>query len=395
MISQRRSPLMPSLAGLSPHGSRVERPMPTPDEIAHQFEVRVKQECTDDRAYEIKTCVVKKGPQAYKRVALRTFADPATGELKKREFTAQTWGLRKDGVGFAFEEKPSYSWRCENDEVEALRRFLDQEMDTAGQYRLIRGGSDFETLLSQVEAGEINGDDLARLVGSAKGTAGFLEAMARSETGQLLAEAVEVQHRRDALAEFRELIEDPHTTERQLHAFLKGQTWIFGGRYIGEAARQRLTTEDVLDIPLLQADGALHVVELKKAAVARLVEQPRSHLIVGPEVHEAVSQAINYLRSLDEQRDTVLANFKTECRRSFATVLIGHPMHARDGRDPKEIADAFRTYNSHLARVEVMTYRELVDSAERALNFVEPEEDAPEPGPDPWTDGDPWGEPPF
>jgi hypothetical protein len=43
------------------------------------------------------------------------------------------------------------------------------------------------------------------------------------------------------------------------------------------------------------------------------------------------------------------------------------------GRRPNNLSQAdgpnYPVYNSHLSRVEVVTYQELVDTAERALNF--------------------------
>lgn len=43
----------------------------------------------------------------------------------------------------------------------------------------------------------------------------------------------------------------------------------------------------------------------------KLVTKPRSHVIVGPEVHEATLQAINYLRTLDEKRDAINPDFRS------------------------------------------------------------------------------------
>ncbi|WP_326919837.1 Shedu anti-phage system protein SduA domain-containing protein [Actinophytocola sp.] len=93
----------------------------------------------------------------------------------------------------------------------------------------------------------------------------------------------------------REIAEEIASTESDLHTALKQQTWIFGGRYVKGLARRRLATLDEIDIPLLRGDGSLHVIELKRAAVPNLVEKPRSHCAVGPDVHRAVAQAANDL----------------------------------------------------------------------------------------------------
>jgi len=85
---------------------------------------------------------------------------------------------------------------------------------------------------------------------------------------------------------------------------------------------------------------------------------------------------MNYLCHLDEERDHILARFKIEARRATGTVLIGHPDFVSDFSD-EEIAGTLRIYNSHLSRVEVMHYRDLIESAERALALAENPPDEP------------------
>jgi hypothetical protein len=209
----------------------------------------------------------------------------------------------------------------------------------------------------------------------------MVSALAASSDGTLLAEAVELQRRRAQLDQLRRIVEDPDSQERRdLHPQLKQMAWIFGGRYIGESRRKELTTGDILDIPLLRPDGSLHVVELKGANIPKLVHRYRGPsnpqavagqneelpLIVGTEVHEAVGQVMNYLCHLDEERDHIRARFRIEARRATGTVLIGHPDFVADFSDD-EIASTLRIYNSHLSRVEVMHYRDLIENAERAL----------------------------
>ena len=179
-----------------------------------------------------------------------------------------------------------------------------------------------------------------------------VEEISEIPGSELIAQAVQWRRRRSSLARLRTVIESPQSTERDIHKELKQQTWIFGGRYVKEIARRRLTTTDEIDIPLLRGDGSLHVLELKKAVIPNLVEPLRSHYAVGTEVHRAVSQAVNYLRSLDENRALILAEHGIECRRTFATVLIGHPKFIDHAHDPAEVAATLRTYNAALSRIE-------------------------------------------
>ncbi|MEV5470165.1 hypothetical protein AB0N37_31845 [Streptomyces griseoincarnatus] len=84
------------------------------------------------------------------------------------------------------------------------------------------------------------------------------------------------------------------------------------------------------------------------------------------QVYDAVGQALNYLVHLDEHRLRIRDQFGLEGRRARALVLISHPA-AQPGIPEDTINDVLRTVNTHLGRIEVLTYKELLDNAERAL----------------------------
>lgn len=384
------------------------------------------QECS---ASEVKTVVVHPGPKAWKTVSLLRFVDPRTGELRGPELRAQTWnaipGDEEQSYGF---KKSDYRWHCEGEEeIEAVRLLLNDEFPEQGRYQLVKRGSEFVRLAEELSRGGIAANNIVELIRLAGQAPGLVKALAASPSGGLLAEAVELQRRRDQLAELRRIVEDPKSTERgHIHPQLKKMGWIFGGRYVGESMRSQLTTGDVLDIPLLRADGSLHVVELKGANIPGLVQRYRGAtdpqevagrreelpLIVGPRVNEAVGQAMNYLCHLDEDRDHILARFRIEVRRASATVLIGHPKFAAADFKEDEIASTLRIHNSHHTRIEVMHYGDLIESAERALALIDSplqtvktdtkvNEDpfastGPVKGCDPWDDSSGYSdEPPF
>jgi len=303
--------------------------------------------------------------------------------VRRRELRAQTWKAipPSQGGGYDFSQA-EYHWHCEEDEIEAVRDFLNGEFPEPGKYRLVRRGTEFDNILEQIESDEIPPADIAKLIQQAGHAPEMVATLAASAQGALLAEAVELQRRRDQLAELRRIVEDPASSERDhIHPQLKKMAWIFGGRYVGESRRKQLTTGDVLDVPLLRPDGSLHVVELKGANVPTLVRRHRGPsdpqetgqgqeerpLIVGNAVHDAVGQAMNYLCHLDEDRDHILTKFKIETRRASAVVLIGHPTFVQEEFTDEEIASTLRIYNSHLSRIEVMHYRDLIENAERDL----------------------------
>lgn len=203
------------------------------------------------------------------------------------------------------------------------------------------------------------------------------DVLADADAG-LLAQLLELKARRAGLSALRAAVDNPDSSEGALHACLKNQEWIFGGAYVAELARRQYTPDTILDIPLLRGDGSLHVVELKRANIKDLVIRPNGHLMLGAPAHRAVSQAQNYLRVMDENRQTILEQYGVDTRRASATVVIGHPRYVNESIEPQEVAETLRTYNTHTARIEVITYETLLDSAARMLALSSARQD---PGP--------------
>ncbi|WP_167406084.1 Shedu anti-phage system protein SduA domain-containing protein [Amycolatopsis thailandensis] len=179
--------------------------------------------------------------------------------------------------------------------------------------------------------------------------------------------AAQITRRRRQLATIKSTVENRYSSEEHIQEALSEAWWIFGGKYVGELYRRRLAVGMEVDIPLLRPDGVLHVVELKKANV-EIVKKYRSGYVPTSPVHNAVGQAANYLQKLDEERNEIAEAFGIETRRSFATVVIGHPIFQPE-INTRKINEALRIYASHLSRIDILTYAELLDNAERLLNF--------------------------
>ncbi|MEV5184489.1 Shedu anti-phage system protein SduA domain-containing protein [Streptomyces werraensis] len=205
-----------------------------------------------------------------------------------------------------------------------------------------------------------------------------LSAVTGTDRGLSEVESAVIRRRRDAVEQLQLLAATPGTKETDLQHAIGDKYWLFGGRYIGVAPRRKFAFLDEYDIPLLCSDGSLHIVELKGPCIPHLVTEHRKHYIVGKDVHEAVSQTVNYLRALDDQRTALQAElseelgFAVDLRRVRSSVVIGHPAHVEvknNQPNRRQIDQAIRSYNSHLSRIEVLTYADLLDSAERALLF--------------------------
>ena len=244
--------------------------------------------------------------------------------------------------------------------------FMDAPEDRPGRYRLVRGRAESAAWLTAVLTDRIDIEDVDEAVRKIVMNPAAVAAIASDEDGEVILQAMELKRRHSGVAKLRAVIEDPRSSEHDIHTALRDQLWIFGGRFVGEARHRRLVKGDELDIPLLRPDGTLCVVELKRAN-EHVVKRHRGAWVATADVHAGVSQALNYLCALDENRNQVFAEFGIDARRANAIVLIGHPKFQPDVPEPT-INEALRIQNSHLTRVEVLTYKELLDAAERSLS---------------------------
>lgn len=379
------------------------------DAAASAFRVRTKTQHQPPNVLEFKTVDVKIGKRVFKSATVLTIFDEDTGEIKRRQFTVQTFGRSLNGPGFSF-DKAQYRWFCEDREIEAVRELLNDSFPVAGVYQFPEHDSAVRQLIAHIDEGRVDADAVHRVVTAICNAPDLAEALARMDEAGVLADVIERNRQLQGLRRWRAVVEDPTSLEGDIQKVLDTEWWVFGGRYIKPSIRRQLVVGDQLDMALVRADGSLHVVEIKQANIPKLIEKHRSHYRVGDEVHEAVSQAANYLRSLDEQRDFIVNRFKVDPRRASATVVIGHPMFVEDKVPQDVIAETIRTYNSHLSRIEVMTFADLIEGAEGSFALTDAEGDDeggrdveaywPEPDesawPEPTTYRDPWDdEPPF
>lgn len=179
--------------------------------------------------------------------------------------------------------------------------------------------------------------------------------------------AVQVSLRRTRLDEIRHVVENKYSSEQQIQFAVSEAPWLFGGQYIDAAQRRRITQGIELDIPLLRPDGTLHAVELKKSNVRVIKPHRNGHVPTAP-VYDAVGQMANYLLILDERRDRILTEHGIDSRRAMGTVVIGHSIFQTEfNRDL--IDETIRTHTSHLSRINVITYENLLDNAFRSLSL--------------------------
>jgi hypothetical protein len=330
---------------------------------------------------------IYKSRQTYKSASIRAYGS----NRSKLWLTLQTVERVPGGGGWNFDE-PEQKWSCAADQIPILQAFLNEQFPESGRYTLAAASdSALMDLAKQMAAGEVDAAAVSRLICAMSNVEGVAEMIAESDERGLLTGLIERHRQQKRLAAIRAVVEDPAKNERDIQRVMQKEAWLFGGRYLNVAARRKLDARHEVDIPLIRADGALHIVELKQANVSDLVVKYRNEWVVGPEVNLAVGQVLNYMRAFDEQRGQILEDFQIDTRRAAATVVIGHPDLVTTGASKKEITTAIRTYNTHLSRVEVMTFEDLLDGAARsfALSMTDDTDDSDAEGPDLSADGPP------
>ncbi|MFC0505710.1 Shedu anti-phage system protein SduA domain-containing protein [Micromonospora costi] len=242
---------------------------------------------------------------------------------------------------------------------------MSEDEEQAGHYRILRGGRETSAWLREVLTNRLAIEWAAAPDSQAA-------APDPDEVGQLsvgeLVRLAQIRARAAGLQALTCAVHNPHSSEHDLQRALESNLWIFGGSYLPSLGRRRLVAGDELDLPLLRPDGSLHVVELKKANVGILTRQRRG-LIPNAEVHRAVGQVMNYLLALDENRARILDRHRVDVRRATAAVVIGHPRF-QPAVEEADMNEVLRTYSSHLGRIEVITYKQLLDGADRALSLA-------------------------
>ncbi|WP_206794312.1 Shedu anti-phage system protein SduA domain-containing protein [Amycolatopsis sp. MtRt-6] len=321
--------------------------------------------------------ILKDGRDVKKTVELTHYGSRDSGEIRKRELRFTSFDVRVSGD--ATQEagaNTKNSWHCENDEIDRLLAFLCNDTSRTGRYQLVDADSPGAALLDLLAKGKVSPNAIAEALARHAYIGEIVKLLADSDAGISAAGAAVLERRRKMVASLRRLTDDANCTELAIQKLIGDAYWIFGGNYVGVAQRRALTMLDQTDIPLLRADGTLHIVELKRPSISRLVVHHRNHWIAGPDVHEATAQAMNYLRALDEQGITVSGVLRNELgqeydmSRVFATVVIGHSGHDSPSEAPANVvARTLRQYNAGINRVEVITYDQLVENAERSLAF--------------------------
>ena len=336
------------------------------------IDFKVRNDFENKRIKKTQAVRLKDGPLVIKNATLLSIGEPDSDEIKKTSLVLRTYGRKKkgEGGGYDFDNPKSSSNLDDEAEIRALQVLLNEQLPETGVYQALSKDETRNEVSRKVLDGEVDAEVMAAFTEAIASDSDAQILLTQAPFASVLADMVNLARQRSALEALAVVAGDPEKNEHDLQKILQSQWWVFGGSYLNIAQRRSFTALEQLDIPLLRPDGSLHIVELKQAHVPRLLVTDHGKPILGPEVHLAVTQAMNYLNAFDEQRAQILKDMKVDSHRANVTIVVGHAKFIGDAFTPADLAEALRTYNSHLSRIQVMTYDELIDSARRSLDLA-------------------------
>jgi hypothetical protein len=319
----------------------------------------------------VQRVVIKCGPQTYKTASILQIKDPVSGEVRHKQLHVNSFPFRV-GSGIDFSEKQRLNrWSCEDGEIEQLCIFLQSfdKASTPGEHTVIKGRPvpGFEDVLAAIREKDIDSTQLVGLVAALADRVTDLRRLpelGENDNVRMAAAALRVAHRNHALNKLRKLIED-EALEQDFQQLLEQNWWMLGGQYISMIPRRDWTVEDSLDILLAGADRYFEIVELKRSN-AQLFIRDHGNWIVSAEINKAVHQAAHYISEIEADRGNLIRKYKIDLYKLKAKVLIGSI--ADDEEDEAAKRESLRMYNSHLHRIEVITYDELERIADNVVH---------------------------
>lgn len=339
---------------------------PTEDELLQEIEARTPK---IDGCKSVQHTVIKCGPRTYKTASVLQFADPETDEVGHHELRLNSYRRLREG-GFDFEGRP-VRWSCRDSEIRRLRTFLEtyEGAETLGKHSVVPASHAdlFKDFIGKLDDVDLTTPQLLELVAALAARSSDLRKLpdlGEGSTLRMAAAAIRVAHRTGALARLWKLI-NTDALEHEFQAILDQNWWMLGSHYLERIERRHWTPEETVDIMLRTADDYFEIIELKRSS-APVFKKDHSHWIVGSEVNDAVNQAAHYLSEIEKSQTYIFERYGVNPYKLKAKILIGY-------LDDEEVdlakkRQSLRMYNSHLHRIEVVTYDQLATIAQNVID---------------------------
>lgn len=349
----------------------------SPEEI----KVLIKKAIQKENIGAIHQAPLKEGPRAYKFATVFEILDSRTGET--HHFTLRLDSVDRLKAGWFSKPEKSISLSSEDEnEIARLRDFLIAELGgrlkSEEEELHIISGKEFtklQNLLTYLP--DLNSSDQLQLVkvilqNIKKRDINIKELISVfDESSDELIKSVGIAAKlieyKKSYSELCDLVKNNEQSESKIQALLESNPWMFGSEYSELLDRRRWTRDESLDFMLRRtSDDFLEIIEIKTPSDDKILAYDKSHKAYYPtsKLSIVLGQVLNYIEKIDRDRDSILSKDLFDPLKIRAKIIIG-----RNG--DKEYQDTLRTLNSHLNRVEIITFDQLLNTAERVINIFE------------------------
>lgn len=344
-----------------------------------QIKVRIQETFGNPNIGKTHQVILKDGPRAYRIATVFEIMDPKRHALHHLSLRLDSFEKTKQ----AWKAKPEKSIQIDGEkpnEIKALYEFLSVILsghypDCAGDFRVIdsdkykafeniaslipnlSGGRKVELvkkLLESIESSDVDPDL-------------FIDAFKHSspEAVKYIGVAARFVQYKSAFAHLERLIRSLDERETRYQNHLKENLWIFGSEYSEILERRKWTRDDNLDFMLRRTvDNYLEIIEIKTPATMPLFNYDKSHdsYYASAKLSMVIGQVYRYIEEVERNRDSIISQDKIDPLKIRARVIVGV-----DGSEAEQAA--LRIMNSHLHRVEIVTYDQLLRVAKRTLDI--------------------------
>ncbi len=352
-----------------------------PDSTLDDVKVRIRESIKNPNVGKTEQTVLKEGPRAFRLATLFEIMNPESGDIHHYSLKIDSINRMKSGWFYKPEKSVSLEGQDPN-EIERLFRFLRAHLEgklsgAKGDLHII-GSEEYEKLerlvdlipnLSSPDMVELVRIIIPRIKDASDYMPKFIEAFesADPETLDHVSVATCFVKHKQAYDELKLLVESDNTTESKFQDLLANNPWMFGSEYSELLDRRTWTRDDNLDFMLRRtSDNYLEIIEIKTPFDEPLFLYDKSHDSYYPssKLSPVLGQVIRYISEIERSRDSILSKDECDTLKMRARIIAG-----KDGSAKHQ--EALRNFNSHLHRIEVITFNQLVRIAGRVLNIFE------------------------
>lgn len=352
-----------------------------PDFSLEEIKIKIRKTSKNPNIGKTHQVTLKNGPRTFRIATIFEIINPKNQELHHLSLQFDSFDKTKS----AWRAKPDKKIVIKGkdpDEIKILSDFLSATLSehypdstgefrvvTSDQYKLIKNLAGLLPKLPGSQKLELTKQLLLTLESSDIEAEEFIDAFQNttSEVVKNIGVAAKYVQYKAAFTEMERLVRDSDLSESKYQNHLQQNPWIFGSEYSEILDRRTWTRDDHLDFMLRRTvDDYLEIIEIKTPATMPLFNYDKSHnsYYASAKLSQVMGQVYLYIEEVERNRDLIIAKDRFDPLKIRARIIIG-----TDGDEAQQAA--LRTMNSHLHRVEILTFDQLLRIAQRTLEIFE------------------------